>query len=238
MALRDATRLQGDVVSEGCDNKVVVIDDAGDRLGAAIAHHLARAGARLVLGYREAAGRGVRELAHALRWDGAQALAVPAHAARPGHCAGLVSAALAHYGRFDLVLTHHIVRSAAAPERNCACHARLYGAAAAILYTPQCPPGRLVDLTLGAAVHDRCRDPMAAICGPLEDELAGYGIQATRIHVSDPDPLRWREAHTAGQRGAPAAQLEQAAACLARTIGLIMDAAEATRFDQIRIALG
>src|SRR5437762_9095980 len=89
----------------GLGGKVALVAAASKGLGRAIAHELAAEGARLAICSRdaraiEAAGRAIADA------TGADVLARAADVSRPGDVAALVDAALARFGRVDVLVTN------------------------------------------------------------------------------------------------------------------------------------
>lgn len=87
---------------ESWAGKVVVLTGASEGIGRALALHLARGGARLVLSARDAARLGT--LAQECRRLGGEALVLPADASVRARCEALAEAALAHCGAIDALV--------------------------------------------------------------------------------------------------------------------------------------
>ena len=83
-------------------DRVVVLTGASEGIGRALALRLARERAQLVLSARNAAR--LDELAVECRTAGAEALAVPADASSRADCEALADAALARFGRIDVLI--------------------------------------------------------------------------------------------------------------------------------------
>jgi NADP-dependent 3-hydroxy acid dehydrogenase YdfG len=84
--------------------KVVLIVDACSEAAAAAAHHLAEAGAILVLGAPDVDD--VRELAPELRWNGGRALAVRACPWDIARMPDLLNEVVDMYGRVDVIVNN------------------------------------------------------------------------------------------------------------------------------------
>lgn len=82
--------------------KVVVLTGASEGIGRALALHLARRQARLVLAARNVAR--LNSLAEECRGLGAQALAVPTDVTSREQCEALADAAFAHFGAIDALV--------------------------------------------------------------------------------------------------------------------------------------
>lgn len=89
----------------GLGGKVALVAAASKGLGRAIAHELAAEGAKVVLCARTAGPleQAAREIAQS---TGAEVLAQPADVSKPGDIAALVDAALAKFGRVDVLVTN------------------------------------------------------------------------------------------------------------------------------------
>lgn len=233
--------------------KVVVIVDAGDRLGAAVARNLSYGGASVVMGCLESASRSVRELAHELRWNGATAIAVPAATSGMRQIVDLIAAAIEHFGRFDVIVNNHVWSPPACPESIDApgksahrrdFHTWLYGAAAAMLYSESGSPGRLVNVILSPRAHVASEagvEDVDAVSRRLFDrldrELGDYRIRSTRIHLRGCEPDHWdRGRELDGDPGAcPGAS--KAVDIVVRAIGFAVNQPTDLRIDEIRMSL-
>ena len=88
--------------SNGFVDKVVVLTGASEGIGRALALRLARENARLVLSARNSAR--LDALADECRAAGAEAAAVPADASSRADCEALADAAVARFGRIDVLV--------------------------------------------------------------------------------------------------------------------------------------
>jgi NADP-dependent 3-hydroxy acid dehydrogenase YdfG len=96
------------------DGGVAVVTGASSGLGAGFASALAHVGADVVLAARRA-GR-LEQAAAAVRATGRRALCVAADVSDPESCAALVDAAVASWGRVDVLITMPV---GARPFRRC-----------------------------------------------------------------------------------------------------------------------
>jgi NAD(P)-dependent dehydrogenase (short-subunit alcohol dehydrogenase family) len=85
-------------------NKTAIITGASRGIGQAIAEAYAQAGASLVLTSRKI--ENVGPVAEAIRAAGGRAIALPAHAGDQGAAEAVVQAALAEYGRVDILVNN------------------------------------------------------------------------------------------------------------------------------------
>lgn len=83
--------------------KVVVITDAGSRLGEAAARHLSEQGAVVALGSKKL--HRIRELARELAWNGARVIAVQADQRQKTQVKDLVRQAATAFGTVDVLVT-------------------------------------------------------------------------------------------------------------------------------------
>jgi NADP-dependent 3-hydroxy acid dehydrogenase YdfG len=86
------------------DGKVAVVTGASSGLGVACAQALAEAGADVVLAARRA--EALAETAKLVEAAGRRALAVPTDVSDPDACARLVDAAVAEFGRLDVMINN------------------------------------------------------------------------------------------------------------------------------------
>jgi NAD(P)-dependent dehydrogenase (short-subunit alcohol dehydrogenase family) len=82
----------------------VIVSGAAGGLGRALGQRFARAGSRVVLLDRDAAG--VAAVGDELSRSGAEVLALPCDVTEPDACAGAVAAALRQYGRVDVLVNN------------------------------------------------------------------------------------------------------------------------------------
>lgn len=92
-------------MSTALTGKVVVLTGAAKRIGAAVAEDLARAGARIVINYRNSRGA-AESLVDRLTRAGAEALAVGGDLAEAGEAARLLEQTLQHFGRVDALIAN------------------------------------------------------------------------------------------------------------------------------------
>ncbi|GLU52763.1 SDR family oxidoreductase [Dyadobacter frigoris] len=85
--------------------KVILVTGASRGIGAAIAHQLAEAGARVIVNYaggKEVAGQTVNDIIA----KGGDAIAIQADVSNPGQVKAMFDAAIAHYGRIDVLVNN------------------------------------------------------------------------------------------------------------------------------------
>ena len=80
--------------------KAVLITGASTGIGAAAARGFAEQGAKVAIGYHSSAGP-ARELAHAIKASGGEALTVKGDVAEPAECKRIVEESAARFGRLD-----------------------------------------------------------------------------------------------------------------------------------------
>jgi NAD(P)-dependent dehydrogenase (short-subunit alcohol dehydrogenase family) len=94
-------------------DKVAVITGSSRGIGKAIAEAYARAGARVVVSSRKA--ETCEPVAEALRQQGFEAAAIPCHIARKDQLQALTDAALARFGRIDILVCNAAVNPVYGP---------------------------------------------------------------------------------------------------------------------------
>lgn len=231
--------------------KVIVVVDAGDRLGAAVARHLSYGGASVVLGCLETASRSVRELAHELCWDGAMAIAVPAATRGMRQIIELIDAAIEHFGKFDVIVNNQVCLPSPNPDsvegeslHRRDLHAWLYGAAAAMLYAESHSPGQLVNVIVSPraqpARNGYIEDADAAsrrLYDRLAQELGNYRIRTTLIYLSGCDPGHWSRRCNHDCNAEACLNSSRAVESVVRAIELAVNQQADTRIDEIRMSL-
>ncbi len=98
------------------DDKVAIVTGASSGLGVAFAQALAEAGADLALGARRADR--LAETRALVEKTGRRAIAVATDVTRPEDCQGLVEAALAEFGRVDVLVNNAGVGTAVPASRE------------------------------------------------------------------------------------------------------------------------
>ena len=86
------------------DGKVAIVTGASSGLGAVFARTLAEAGADVVLGARRA--ERLVDTQKAVEATGRRAIAVPTDVSRPEDCQALVDAAMAEFGKVDVLVNN------------------------------------------------------------------------------------------------------------------------------------
>lgn len=98
------------------DDKVVLVTGASSGLGVAFAHAFAEAGADVVLGARRADK--LAHVADSVRTTGQRVLTVPTDVADPSQCQAMVDAAMAEFGRVDVLINNAGVGTAVPATRE------------------------------------------------------------------------------------------------------------------------
>jgi NAD(P)-dependent dehydrogenase (short-subunit alcohol dehydrogenase family) len=98
------------------DGKVAIVTGASSGLGVAFAHALAEAGADVVLAARRVDP--LRETEAAVQASGRRVLAVPTDVSKPEDCQHLVDAAMAEFGRVDVLVNNAGVGTAVPATRE------------------------------------------------------------------------------------------------------------------------
>ena len=87
------------------DGKVAIVTGSSKGIGAGIALRLAAEGAKVIINYsRSAADADV--IVRRIAADGGEAIAVRANIAEPSEIAGLIAAAVEHFGRLDILVNN------------------------------------------------------------------------------------------------------------------------------------
>jgi NADP-dependent 3-hydroxy acid dehydrogenase YdfG len=201
-------------MTEGIENKVVVITGASSGLGEATARRLSSEGATVVLGARRADRLGslVKELEKA----GGKAIAVTTDVVHRDQVQALVDAAVKAYGRVDVMVNNAGLMPQAPLERlkveewdrmiDVNIKGVLYGIAAALPYMKEQKAGHFINVSSvaghrvgpGFAVYAATKHAVRALSEGLRQEVKPYNIRTTVISpgavatelpngVTDPD---------------------------------------------------
>ncbi len=201
-------------MADNIAGKTVVITGASSGLGEAAARLLAAEGASVVLGARRADR--LASLADELTQAGGKALALATDVTRCDQVKGLVDAAVAAYGRVDVMINNAGVMPQAPLERltigewdrmiDVNIKGVLYGIAAALPYMKQQKAGHIINVASvaghrvgpGYAVYAATKHAVRVLSEGLRQEVKPYDIRTTVISpgavatelpqsVTDPD---------------------------------------------------
>jgi len=197
---------------DGIENKVIVITGASSGLGEAAARHLAKHGAKLVLGARRMDR--LRALAEELTLG--QDAAVPTDVVDAAQVQTLVDTAVRLHGRIDVMINNAGLMPQSLLERlkiaewdqmiEVNIKGVLYGIAAALPHMQAQKSGHFINVSsvaghkigMGAAVYAATKHAVLALSEGLRQEVKPYGIRTTVISpgavatelpdsVTDPD---------------------------------------------------
>ncbi|ESW92859.1 SDR family oxidoreductase [Mesorhizobium sp. C280B] len=184
-------------MSEGIENKVVVITGASSGLGEATARHHAARGASVVLGARRS--HRIDALVQELTAAGHKAKAVTTDVTDAGQVQNLVNTAVREFGRIDVMLNNAGLMPLAPLERlkvdewdrmiDVNIKGVLYGIAAALPYMKEQRSGHIINVSSvyghvvdpGAAVYCATKFAVRAISEGLRKEVKPYNIRTTVI---------------------------------------------------------
>ncbi|MER8389123.1 SDR family oxidoreductase [Mesorhizobium sp. M1428] len=184
-------------MSEGIENKVVVITGASSGLGEATARHLAGRGASVVLGARRS--HRIDALVQELSAAGFKAKAVTTDVTDAGQVQNLVNTAVREFGRIDVMLNNAGLMPLAPLERlkvdewdrmiDVNIKGVLYGIAAALPYMKEQRSGHIINVSSvyghvvdpGAAVYCATKFAVRALSEGLRKEVKPYNIRTTVI---------------------------------------------------------
>jgi NADP-dependent 3-hydroxy acid dehydrogenase YdfG len=184
-------------MTQGIENKVVVITGASSGLGEATARMLASQGASVVLGARRTDR--IQALAVDLVANGGKALAVQTDVTDVEQVKRLVDAAVQAYGRIDVILNNAGLMPQSPLERgkvedwnrtiDVNIKGVLYGIAAALPYMKEQKSGHVINVSSVAghkvrpasAVYAATKTAVRVISEGLRQEVKPYNIRTTVI---------------------------------------------------------
>ncbi|MBY3156417.1 SDR family oxidoreductase [Rhizobium leguminosarum] len=184
-------------MSQGIENKVVVITGASSGLGEATARHLAERGASVVLGARRSDR--IAKLAEELTAKGYKARAVQTDVTDQHQVKTLVDTAVNAFGRIDVMLNNAGLMPLAPLERlkvdewdrmiDVNIKGVLYGIAAALPHMKAQKSGHIINVSSvyghvvdpGAAVYCATKFAVRALSEGLRKEVKPYNIRTTII---------------------------------------------------------
>lgn len=182
-------------MTQGIENKVVVIAGASSGLGEALARRLVKDGAKLVLGARRLDR--LKKLAQDLNLS--PEAAVQTDVTQPDQVQALVDKAIALYGRVDVMVNnaglmpHSLLERKKFDDWNAMIDVNLkgvlYGIAAALPYMQQQKSGHIINTSSvaghkvrpGSAVYAATKTAVRVISEGLRQEVKPYNIRTTII---------------------------------------------------------
>jgi NADP-dependent 3-hydroxy acid dehydrogenase YdfG len=185
----------GGYMTQGIENKVVVIAGASSGLGEALARRLVKDGAKLVLGARRLDR--LKKLAQDLNLS--PEAAVQTDVTQPDQVQALVDKAIALYGRVDVMVNnaglmpHSLLERKKFDDWNAMIDVNLkgvlYGIAAALPYMQQQKSGHIINTSsvaghkvrAGSAVYAATKTAVRVISEGLRQEVKPYNIRTTII---------------------------------------------------------
>ena len=184
-------------MTQGIENKVVVITGASSGLGEATARHLSALGATVVLGARRV--ERLQTLVAELTAGGAKALAVATDVTDSEQVKRLVQAAVETYGRIDVMLNNAGLMPHSPLDRlridewdrmiDVNIKGVLYGIAAALPHMQRQKAGHIINVSSvaghkvgpGSAVYAATKHAVRALTEGLRQEVKAYGIRTAVI---------------------------------------------------------
>lgn len=178
-------------------DKVIVITGASSGLGEATAQHLSTLGAIVVLGARRV--ERIEALAHELNTAGGQALAVQTDVTDRAQVQALVDAAIAKYGRVDVMLNNAGLMPHSPLERlkiddwdrmvDVNIKGVLYGIAAVLPHMIERRSGHIINVSsvaghkvrTGSVVYSATKHAVRVISEGLRQEVKPHGLRTTII---------------------------------------------------------
>ncbi|MEE7458503.1 oxidoreductase [Methylorubrum populi] len=206
------------------DRKVAVVTGASKGIGAAIAKALARDGAAVVVNYASSRA-GADAVVDAITSAGGRAVAVQGDVSKAAEARGLIEAAVAQFGRLDVLVNNSGIYEFASIEEVTEEHyRRLFDVnVLGVLLTTQAATshlgegGSIINISsvaasvqpVASAVYSGTKGAVNVISGVLANELAPRKI---RVNVVSPGYVVTEGTHTAGIAGS-----EMAAGMVAQT---------------------
>ena len=182
---------------EGIEGKIVVITGASSGLGEATARHLSLRGATVVLGARRLDR--IDALAAELAGRGKKAIAVQTDVTQRAQVRHLVEAAVAAYGRIDVMINNAGLMPHSPLERlkvddwdrmiDVNLKGVLYGIAAALPHMQRQKSGHIINVSSvaghkvrpGGAVYSATKHAVRVLSEGLRQEVKPYNIRTTVI---------------------------------------------------------